>query len=133
MSEELVELKELFSRIEDLEMRFSTLLNLLPIPIFYTAASGANLFVNKAFEEFVGFTKEELRGDGWKCMLPPSDHVSVTEYWADTVKTQSSWCRERTYMTQSGKLVYAISSGIPVYRDSELIGFVGYLKDIRYE
>ena len=58
-------------RLRESEAFLNTLLNTIPIPVFYKDNTGAYLGFNKAFETFFGTTKEYLVGKSVSDINPP--------------------------------------------------------------
>ena len=68
---DITDRKRAEDRLRESEAFLNTLLNTIPIPVFYKDNTGAYLGFNKAFETFFGTTKEHLVGKSVSDINPP--------------------------------------------------------------
>jgi len=76
---DITELKKAQQQIEEYSTFLSTLLDTLPIPLFYNDAEGKYLGCNPPFEDFIGIKRSELVGKN-VYDIAPKDLADI--YWA---------------------------------------------------
>ena len=64
-------------KLRESEALFRTLADAAPAPVWMTAPEGGVEFVNAAFSEFSGLSKEELLGPAWIGLIHPDDVAHV--------------------------------------------------------
>jgi PAS domain S-box-containing protein len=63
----------------DADAAFRRMADSSPAPVWITAATGGVTFVNQAFSDLTGMTRQHLLGDAWTSLLHPDDAPAVAE------------------------------------------------------
>ena len=59
------------------QARFRTLLETAPALIFATDQKGQNTFVNQRYQDYTGWSFDDLVGDGWQAVVHPEDRAAA--------------------------------------------------------
>ncbi|HVO18712.1 MAG TPA: PAS domain-containing protein [Anaeromyxobacter sp.] len=65
--------REAEDALQESETRFQAMADGAPVLLFLSNADGENIFVNRAYEEFLGVRKEGLPGNEWRRYVHPDD------------------------------------------------------------
>jgi PAS domain S-box-containing protein len=121
-------------RTKDLQQQLNftqTLLNAIPIPVYYKNIEGKYIGCNKAYEDFRGITTEDLYGKSVFDIAMPADAKAIHEIDSNLLNSHES----RQYMTSITRkdgtrreVVYHKAS----FTDStgEIAGSIGVIQDI---
>jgi len=66
--------------------RLSLLIDSLTTLTWEARSDGQNVRVNRAFEDWCGWSSQDLRGHGWKVLLHPDDATDYIDAWDHAVK-----------------------------------------------
>ncbi len=125
---------ELKTSIENLRVNsdfITTLMDAIPVPIFYKDKEGRYLGFNKAFEEFYGQTKEEMIGKSVFDIAPRE--LAEVFHAKDLEVLQHSGSQIYEYQTKNAQgvvhdVVFHEASFID--RDGQVCGLIGAILDI---
>ncbi len=113
------------------ERRFHELVQIAPVGVFETDASGDCLYVNQRWCEIAGMSPEQAQGKGWTNALYPGDRERVSAQWYRAVAGHTPFQAEYRYQRQDGVVRWALCNGIPQRDpDGSLAGFMGTVTDI---
>lgn len=113
------------------ERRFHELVQIAPVGVFETDASGDCLYVNQRWCDIAGMSQEQAQGKGWTSALYPEDRERVSAQWYRAVAGCTPFQAEYRYQHQGGSVRWALCSGIPQHApDGGLTGFMGTVTDI---
>ncbi len=100
------------------ETRFRTLAEVHPGFIFEADPDGANTYTNQRFQDYAGFTAEQLNGDGWIAVLHPDDRARAATTWGDAVRWGTAYEAEYRFCDRHGVYRWFLCRGAP-QRDPE--------------
>ncbi|MBW0145688.1 PAS domain S-box protein [Sphingomicrobium clamense] len=119
--------------LKESERRFQTLANLAPAGIFQTNVLGECTYVNAAWEQMSGLTKDEATGDGWARSVHPADVDDVALAWRATVEKRADFSWEFRWVHRDGDVRWVHATSTPeLDEDGKHIGFIGVLIDITH-
>ena len=90
----------------------------IPQQIWSGPADGSVDFGNIQWRSYMGFTPEELQGEGWQRMLHPDDRDRVLTAWRESVATGKPYEQEERHRGAEGQYRWFLSRGVPL-KDSE--------------
>ena len=116
--------------LQESESRFELLANNAPVLIWMSDRSGYH-FVNRAFEEFVGQSENEIRGTEVTGFVHPDDRGTFETIYRDAEKEHSRFEVRHRFRGADGEYRWTKTVGIPrVGGEGERLGFVGGTFDI---
>lgn len=98
------------SRQEDY---FRSLMNSAPVGIVRFDAAGHHVFSNARFEELVGMSADQLRGDGWAVLVHPEDRDRMGQMWEKAQASLEPFRAECRYLLPNGETMWIVSEGTP--------------------
>lgn len=109
-----------------------TLLNSLPLPVFYRGTDGRFLGCNKAYEEVQGITEQDLKGKSVFDILPTTIAEAHAEEDRQILSGEvTSISRETRMTTSKGEAFEVLFSKAPFFdADGNLQGVIGSFLDI---
>ncbi len=109
----------------------NTLIETIPNPLFYKNTKGEFIGCNQAFEDFLGYTKEELSGLTVFDIFPPLLAQKVTFYNKELLKTCNKKVYELKLPHSDGTLHDVILYNTVFFNpDKSVGGMVGIITDI---
>jgi PAS domain S-box-containing protein len=118
--------------LRESEGRFRSLFESAPIGIALHDARGHYLSTNRAYEEMLGYTEEELKQLGVKGITFPEDITEGQQLFRELLQGRRNFYRrEKRYLNRDGRVVWAESSASAV-RDyyGELRFIISMVDDI---
>lgn len=113
------------------EERFRSLSASSPVGIFQADAKGLCIYANGRFQEIVGLTQEECRGEGWSRTIHPDDRDTVLDQWTRVACEGREFSLEYRFLTPQGDVRWVHSRSKPMLSgESEVTGHVGTVEDI---
>ena len=110
---------------------FRTLAEVAPAGIWRTLSSGECVYVNRAWEESTGLTKDQWFGHGWSDGIHPEDRDRVFESWTRAISHGEEFRDEWRWQRADGATPWILCMGAPEYDDKgEVIAYVGINIDI---
>lgn len=103
--------------------------------IFQTDGEGKWTFLNKAWEDVMGFTLEESIGELFFNYLHPDDVQKNQELFAPLINQEKSYCtHEIRYVAKNGAVKWIVVYAILTFdKDGNITGTAGTLRDITAE
>ena len=116
--------------LRDAEVRFELLADNAPVLIWISDQDGYR-FVNRAFEEFVGESEDEIRGTKVAAFVHRDDRSTFESVYHDAEKERHRFEIRTRFRRADGEYRWTKTVGIPRFRvDGEVMGFVGGTFDI---
>src|ERR1017187_6985570 len=117
--------------LRETEQRFRGIANCAPVPLLYSRADGACLFVNQTWLDFSGRKLEEELASGWAELIHPDHRGRVLEEYWKALETLRPFSAEAPFRRHDGQYRWMLEKGAPRYRDDgSFAGYVGCLLDI---
>ena len=128
---DLTERKRVEKLLATSEALYQTLVETAPQIIWQTSAEGANIFINKAWEEMTGLSQEDALGSGWLQVVHPDDVSALVAMWKQAYEQGVRYSGECRFRAKDGSYRTINFVGKPV-RDQEnrIILWVGINTDI---
>jgi two-component system NtrC family sensor kinase len=135
-----VEHKWLNARLQELsvlqelkasEERYRTFVESVSDPILSMDAQGALTFVNRALRSVMGYQVEEVVGRNYLDFIAPEDRAKAAESFARLLKGDET-IRDVvvTVLNQAGEREVLGISAYPLWRDGQIVGITGLVRDI---
>jgi PAS domain S-box-containing protein len=106
-------------------------IQLAPVGVFVTDASGAPLFANRRWSEVTGIEAAEAMGSGWLNAFPPDERDAVAAFWSQHVQDGKTVDRDMRLHLADGSVRWVRCFAVPIFRaDGSRVGHVGMLADI---
>jgi PAS domain S-box-containing protein len=106
--------EEALRRSED---RLRLVIDTIPQQIWSGPPDGSLDFCNAQWRSYMGFTQEELQGEGWQRMLHPDDRERVLTAWRKSVARGTPYEQEERHRGADGEYRCFLARGVPL-RDS---------------
>jgi PAS domain S-box-containing protein len=117
--------------LKESEARFRRIADSAPVMMWVTRLDRTRDFVNDAYAEFAGMSREEARLLDWRGRIHPDDQAKLV---ADSVAGEASlkpFTLEARYLRHDGEWRWLRSVSQPRFgTDGELSGFIGAANDI---
>jgi PAS domain S-box-containing protein len=128
---DLIERSQVEEKLRESEGRFHDMAESTPMMIWTADPQLRCTFVNKAWLDFTGRTRERELGDGWIENVHPDDVESVRATSAAAVKAHRSVEFEYRKRRVDGEYRWVLGSGAPRFaEDGRVMGYVGTCTDI---
>jgi PAS domain S-box-containing protein len=111
-------------------LNFAAIAEFLPNLVFVTDPGGGNVYANRRFQEYTGFTAQQLAGNGWLATLHPDDRVRASTSWTASHKTRETFEGQFRYASVDGQYRWHLCRATPMLKDGETLGWVGSCSDI---
>jgi PAS domain S-box-containing protein len=112
--------------LRESEARFRAMADSAPAPVWVTSATGGIEFVNQAFTDLTGLSREGSRGDIWLSLLHPDDVAEVVDIRAKAWTDHSAYSMEARFRSRAGDWLWMQCHSKPrVGPDGEFQGYVG--------
>ncbi|MDH5466825.1 MAG: PAS domain S-box protein [Candidatus Aminicenantes bacterium] len=145
--EELEELRERNRRLElseieriqkeellkESEKKYRMLVESSTDMLFTVDLKGNFLFVNRAFQQCLGYTKEQIMRINGFALVHPDDMELVRKQFAQIIAGKTADNMEYRYKTKDGKYIHILNNAAPI-SDSQgnIVAALGIARDIRY-
>jgi PAS domain S-box-containing protein len=103
--------------LEMAEEQLRALIDAIPQQIWSGPPDGSLDFCNARWRSYMGFTQEELQGEGWQRMLHPDDREWVLKAWRESVMNGTPYEQEERHRGADGQYRWFLARGVPL-RDS---------------
>ena len=100
------------------EEQSRALIDAIPQQIWSGPPDGSLDFCNARWRSYMGFTQEELQGEGWQGMLHPDDRERVLNAWRESVMNGTPYEQEERHRGADGQYRWFLARGVPL-RDAE--------------
>jgi len=117
--------------LKESEARFRRIADSAPVMMWVTRLDRTRDFVNDAYAEFVGMSREEARVLDWRERIHPDDQVRLVAESVAGEASRKPFTLEARYQRHDGEWRWLRSVSQPRFgTDGELSGFIGAASDI---
>ncbi|MGI8611903.1 MAG: PAS domain S-box protein [Sphingomicrobium sp.] len=117
--------------LRESEERFRRIANSAPVMMWVTRLDRTRDFVNEAYAEFVGGTREEVSNIDWRTRIHPDDVDRIVAESIAGEAARERFALEGRYRRSDGEYRWLRSVSSPRFGpDGELNGFIGTASDI---
>ena len=117
--------------LRESEERFRRIANSAPAMMWVTRLDRTRDFVNDAYMEFVGGTREEAQALDWRTRIHPDDVDRIVAESIAGEASRQAFTLEGRYQRHDGEWRWLRSVSQPRFGpDGELIGFIGVASDV---
>ena len=112
------------------EARFRAISDASPLGIFVTNTSGACVYTNQAYQEFLGRSRDDTLGVDWSQAIHPEDFHRVINEWHQIRYKTTPYHSEARFLRDDGKVVWARINSAPMLDGEVIYGYVQTVEDI---
>ncbi|MFN3865968.1 MAG: PAS domain-containing protein [Demequina sp.] len=116
--QDLTPWREAESSAETQNRRFTELTNSLPIAVWSATADGVVDYVSEALATYGGGDVKEYVGEGWLTLLHPEDQDSMSDRWANALRTGQPYDVEVRVRNRDGEYRWHRVSAKPEHDDA---------------
>ena len=128
---DITEHKQMEETIEENKRRYRELVDLLPVAVFETDASGNFLFVNRQGFKISGYTPQDIdKGINALQLFIPEDRDRVNEDMRRVLSEKKLDGREYTGLRKDGSTYSVIIYSSPIIVDNKPVGLRGVVVDV---
>lgn len=128
---DISEQRATLAALRESESRFRTMTDELPLIIWVHDAQGQLEFVNRAFCEYFGVSRDEMHGDRWQALIHPEDAPSSIQAFVDCAREHRPFHNEARVRRADGEWRLMESwARLRTASDGSFLGFVGASVDI---
>jgi PAS domain S-box-containing protein len=128
---DITEQKQGQARLRESEARFRTMADSAPAPVWITGVDGGVEFVNAAFADFFGRSRDSLLGDTWIALIHPEDVAAIGARRAAAWVDLSSYTFEGRFRRNDGVYRWMVANAKPrIDMDGRFQGYVGLAMDL---
>ena len=116
----------------EIDARYQTLAEVLPVGIFYTDASGDCLYVNERWCQIAGITCAEAFGKGWVQGIHPDDRDRIFAEWYRAIEKKLQFKSEYRFQhLDNGNVTWVFGQVVGKVGDNgQIKSYVGTITDI---
>ena len=113
-----------------LEARFRQLVEVAPVGIFRTDATGKLIEVNPAWLKIAGLRDDAWSDNRWTRAIHPDEVARVGKKWSQAISDRTPFHEESRFGERDGPVRWVTAAATPEYdHTGNLIGFVGTISD----
>ncbi len=128
---DITELKRAQTELQEANARFFALLEGIPDIVYLKDVEGRNLYVNKAYEEFIGMTRANIIGKRDAEFMPADLAAQYAQSDAQTFQAGTTIRNEESTTTSEGKPIWLETIKTPIRdADGKIFSLVGVSRDI---
>jgi len=119
--------------LKESEKKYRVLVESSNDMLFTVDLKGNYLFVNRAFERCLGYTKEQIRRINGFALVHPDDMELVRQQFTQIIAGNTVDNMEYRYKTKEGKYIHILNNAAPI-SDSQgnIVAALGTARDISY-
>jgi len=119
--------------LKESEKKYRMLVESSTDMLFTVDLKGNYLFVNRAFEQSLGYTKEQIKRINGFALVHPDDIELVRQQFAQIISGKTADNMEYRYKTKEGKYIHILNNAVPIF-DSQgnIVAALGIARDISY-
>jgi two-component system CheB/CheR fusion protein len=121
LAEEITDQVNARIKIEESEENFRQLAELMPQKVWTSDAAGNKNYFNQTLLDFVGFSSEELKGEGWKKLIHPDDWKENEIKWQTSINSGGKFEMENRLLRKDGTYIWHLTLAKPVIDDDGII------------
>jgi PAS domain S-box-containing protein len=123
--------REAEARLRESEARFRNMADHTPVMTWVTDAAGNCTYLNRAWYEFTGQTREEAEGFGWLDVTHPDDKTEAERVFLEANADRRPFRLEYRLRRADGSYRWAIDAAAPRFGpDGGFLGYIGSVIDI---
>ncbi len=128
---DITDRKQADQALRDSEARFRVMADSAPSPVWVTTVDGGIEFVNEAFAEYAGRSRESLVGDVWLSLLHPGDAAQVVQVRTAARQGPESFSFEARFRHADGRYRWMLANSKPRFDAAGVFqGYVGIAVDL---
>ena len=129
--EDITERKRVQEALCESENRFRIMADGCPALMWVANAAGGRQFINRAYREFSGTTREQVEGDEWQSLVHPDDAPEYVGAFQRAVREHTPFRGEARLRRGDGEWRWVASYAEPRFSPGgEYLGHVGLSPDI---
>jgi len=118
-------------KLEKRENTLNQLLNSVPIKISHTDEEANMVFLNQQWMEETGYTRDELKGDGWLKAIHPDDTEEAKKRWDKAIESGTSAEGEYRLIHRKKGYRWNLNRAVPIKsKDGDITMWVDTKTDI---
>lgn len=128
---DITERKQAEESLQNSELRYQALAELLPVGIFRCDATGRFIYTNERWLEIASLTSEQALGHGWLTSIHPDDRAQISDLWSKSLLTHQVFKAEFRFRHEDGVVAWVFGQAV-VELDSSGVatGYIGTITDI---
>jgi PAS domain S-box-containing protein len=134
MREQLAHLQAELQRYKERQRAGETIFRLLadaaPVMLWMSGPDALFTYVNRAWLEFRGRTREDEVGEGWTQALHPDDRDLSFDTYLRAVRARQPFRMRHRVRSTDGEYAWVEIAGMPRYEDGVFAGFMGSAMDM---
>lgn len=128
---DVTELKAAFDLLRESESRLRKVVELAPIGIFWTDATGAVRYGNPAVRQSLQLTSDEGLGHAWTQQLHPEDRARIVEAWHRLIDGETQeFIEEYRFAPPDRPARLVRTHAIPIVSDGQRVAVMGIMLDL---
>lgn len=119
--------------LKESEQTYRTLVENVPLIVYFVLADGTAMFLNRFVEETIGVGPQDLGGhhEIWADYIHPHDRARVVAHFDECLREGKEFRVEYRMVHKDGHIVYVVDYAVPVFDDeNELIRMDGIIMDV---
>ncbi|MHA2039229.1 MAG: PAS domain S-box protein [Promethearchaeota archaeon] len=127
----VTERKKAEQALQEKNILFRTLIDSISDSIYYKDTQGRNVLVNKAFEDFVGMSRDEIEGKADNQLLPEDLAEYAHQSDKEVIKRVKAHAEVQQTKCEDGTVLFFDTIKSPVLdTDGNMLGIIGVSRDI---
>lgn len=123
--------KNIEQSLFDSELRFRSLIEVIPQQVWIANADGSLSFVNQHTLDYFGVSVESIYGAGWEALVHPDDLIRARERWYQAVTTGTQYEAECRLRRADGVYRWHVSLAMPLRdQQGQIVQWIGSSTDI---
>ncbi|MBA4393603.1 MAG: hypothetical protein C0407_08630, partial [Desulfobacca sp.] len=106
--------------LKESEQTYRTLVENVPLIVYMFQANGETLFLNRATEQIIGLSPEQLNGpfERWSEHIHPDDRAGILARRKESLERKQELHAEYRLVHQNGTPVFCIDHAVPVFNEN---------------
>jgi two-component system CheB/CheR fusion protein len=118
MGFDVTEIKRAELILRHSEEQFRQMAELMPQKVWTSDAEGNKNYFNQTLLDYVGFSLEELKGQGWEKIIHPVDWEKNKKQWMDSILTGNNYEAENRLLRKDGKYLWHLTQAVALRDDN---------------